>query len=288
MRPSPSPTDELRLADAHCRRLLRGHYENFFVSTPLLPPRLRPHFARVYAFCRTTDDLGDESGGAALERLAAWERDLERCFGGGRPLHPVLIALAETVRAFRLPKEPFFDLVAANVQDQRVSAYPDWEQLRAYCQLSAAPVGRIVLFLFGVSDPTLISLSDDVCVGLQLANFAQDVCIDAAKGRTYLVGEELEQLGVPGAVRALCQRARGLLASGRALEAELPLRPRLQVRLYRLGGEAILEAVARAGYRTDLRRPQLGPVAKLGLFPRGVLGLEPEVRRQGAHRLGQG
>ena len=259
---------ELEISDAYCRYLTRRHYENFWVSSLFATPEVRLHLRRIYAFCRITDDLGDENGELAQARLELWRQDLERCFAGGLPppVHPALVALAETVSAYQLPKEPFFDLIAANLQDQRVKRYHAWEELRDYCRLSAAPVGRLVLRLCGVGSPTLEALSDDVCIGLQLANFAQDVSIDRQKGRTYLLQPELQELGVVGAVRAMCARASSLLESGRLLEARVGGRLRPQLALYRLGGEAILRAIAAIGYRTDLRQPRLPMSAKIGLL----------------------
>lgn len=260
---------ELEPADAYCRRLLKGHYENFWVASPLVPRRLRPDFARLYAYCRTVDDLGDESPSAevAEERLGAWRDDVQRIFAGGLPVHPVLVALAETVRAHDLPAEPFLDLISANLQDQRVAAYATWDELLAYCRWSAAPVGRVVLRLFGIREARLDALSDDVCIGLQLANFAQDVKVDAGKGRVYLLQAEIAELGQAGAVRAMCERASGLLDSGHELEAAVTSRRlRGQLALYRTGGEAILRAITRAGYRTGEVRPSVPMTAKVGLL----------------------
>ena len=275
---------ELELADRWCRGLLGGHYENFLVASPFLPRELRPHFARLYAYCRTVDDLGDESVGDAAGRLRLWAEDLDRCFAGRPPVHPVLFALADTVRRFELPQEPFRDLVAANLQDQSVRQYRTWPELHDYCRRSAAPVGRVVLRLFRVRDDAADVLSDDVCVGLQLANFAQDVSVDAAKGRTYLLQGEIGELGVPGAVRVMCERAAALLRSGRELEAMLAPRPCAQVALYRLGGEAILDAIRRAGYRTDRGRPEvsLATKARLMLAAFLELGRARSTRARGA------
>lgn len=258
---------EIELGDIYCRYLTQRHYENFWVTSRLTPPALRPHLRRVYAFCRITDDLGDENGAAAADRLALWRQDVARCFTGDPPpLHPALAALTATIRACQLPPAPFFDLIAANLQDQRVTEYHSWEELRDYCRLSAAPVGRLVLRLGGLAAPALDALSDDVCIGLQLANFAQDVGIDRRKGRTYLLQPEVQALGVAGAVEALCARASQLLASGHALEARVGGRLRLQLALYRLGGEAILRAIAASGYRTDRRRPRVSAAVKIGLL----------------------
>jgi phytoene synthase len=251
--------------------MARRHYENFSVASLVVPRPLRLHLARIYAYCRTTDDLGDESGDAALWRLEHWRSEVEAMFQGRPPVHPVLVAVSRTVARFQIPAQPFLDLIAANVWDQRVGAYATWEELRGYCMLSAAPVGRMVLRLFEVSDPRAVPLSDDVCIGLQLANFAQDVAVDRGKGRTYLVQSELDRLGLPGAVEAMCDRALRLLGSGRELE-RLPMhgRLRLQLRLYRTGGEAIVEAIRRDGFRTDRRRPQVSVPAKLRLVAGAV------------------
>jgi squalene synthase HpnC len=258
--------DELERADRWCRALLRGHYENFLVASPFLPRELKPHFARLYSYCRTVDDLGDESDGDATGRLRLWAEDLDLCLAEGQPAHPVLVALADTVRRFELPREPFTDLVGANLQDQCVHQYRTWPELHDYCRQSAAPVGRLVLRLFGVRDDIADLLSDDVCIGLQLANFAQDVRVDAEKGRTYLLQGEIAELGIAGATRAMCDRAAALLRSGRELELLLAPRPRAQVALYRLGGEAILHAIRRAGYRTHQRRPVVSLAAKVRLL----------------------
>jgi squalene synthase HpnC len=243
-------------ADEYCRHLLR-HYENFTVASRLTPRPLRRDLTRVYAFCRTTDDLGDESGDStlAVRRLTDWRSEVEALFDGSAPLHPVLVALAPTVERRGLPAQPFLDLIDANLQDQRVSSYEGWDALLGYCRLSAAPVGRMVLRLFSIDDPHAVALSDDVCIGLQLANFAQDVSVDARRGRTYLLQHDIRDAGITHATRALCERARTLLQSGRELEAMSPLRLRAQLALYRLGGDAILDAIAAVGYDTSARRP---------------------------------
>jgi phytoene/squalene synthetase len=183
------------------------------------------------------------------------------------------MALRETVCRHELAARPFLDLVAANVQDQEVAAYETWAELAAYCELSAAPVGRIVLRLFGVDEPDAERLSDDVCVGLQVADFAQDVSRDAAIGRRYLLAAEVETLGVAGAVRAHCERARRLLASGVLLERMASGRLRLQLSLYRLRGLAIVRAIERADYQTAGARPRVSAAARAGLVTRAALGL---------------
>jgi squalene synthase HpnC len=253
-------------ADRRCRELLRGRYENFWVASPFLPRPSRAHLARIYAYCRTTDDLGDESHGAAVNRLVWWRSALENSLHTGRSSDPVLAAIAESIHELDLPVRPFYDLIDANLQDQQVKSYETWDELRGYCMLSAAPVGRLVLRVFQ-APLGLEPLSDDLCIGLQLANFAQDVAVDAAKGRCYLIQAEVQTAGRLRAIQLLCNRAAQLLASGRRLEAALTGGLRLQLALYRLGGEAILAEIRRAGYRTDERRPTVSAVTKLALLP---------------------
>ncbi len=263
--------ERLRDADRVCARIVR-HYENFTVASRLTPRRLRRDLARVYAYCRSVDDIGDETGDAtrATDELLQRRQQVREMFDGAVPDDPVLLALAATVRIRRLDAAPFLDLIAANLQDQSTSQYEDWSDLLGYCRLSAAPVGRIVLRLFDVRDPSAVALSDDVCIGLQLANFAQDVSLDAARGRTYLLQRDLRELGRQGAVRAMCARARDLLASGHALEAMVRGRLRLQLALYRLGGEAILDAVAAINFETLRSRPRVGRSARLRIAMRAL------------------
>lgn len=271
---TPAIQGELSAADAYCRSLAHRHYENFSVASVFLPAETRLHLARLYAYCRTTDDLGDQSGMDAVPRLASWRQQVEQCLGGGPdPIHPVLLALRRTVTACHLPSQPFLDLIAANMQDQVVSEYATWPELKAYCHLSAAPVGRLVLGIWGMEGADAERLSDDVCIGLQLANFAQDVTVDRTKGRTYLIQDDIAGFGLEGAIHSLCDRAAGLLASGEELERLVSPTPvgrtwslRVQLALYRLGGLAIISAIRGIDYRTDRYRPHLSLATKLGLF----------------------
>lgn len=262
-------------ADAYCRELATRHYENFSVASRLVPASLRLDLMRFYAFCRTTDDFGDESPSRALalERLRRWRSQTEALFAGGEPDHPVLIALRETVLKHRLDAQPFLDLIAANVQDQTVSSYSTWPELQAYCMLSAAPVGRVVLKIFAIADAAARKLSDDVCIGLQLANHAQDVSRDAKLGRCYLLREDIEARGVPGAIQALVERARSLLVSGETLEQMTRGALRLQLSLYRLGGLAICDRIEQIGFRTDVTRPSVSKATKVALVLRAAFAL---------------
>src|SRR5207237_8780308 len=141
----------------------------------------------VYAYCRISDDLGDEVGDPvqSLTLLAEWQAELDRCYAGA-PRHPVFVALRETVRLLDIPKQPFADLLIAFRQDQTTTRYPTFEDLLGYCRYSANPVGRLVLYICGYSDAERQQLSDHTCTALQLANFWQDVTVDQLKDRVYL------------------------------------------------------------------------------------------------------
>lgn len=261
----------LAAADAYCRTLTRRHYENFSVASRFVDAVKRRDLTRIYAYCRTTDDLGDESlPGNALPRLERWRNEVTALFAGTEPVHPVLVALAPTIQRCAIPAQPFLDLIAANVMDQEVKRYPRWEDLIGYCRLSAAPVGRMVLRVFGVTGDRAERFSDDVCIGLQLANHAQDVSRDSAIGRRYLVDSDVETRGIAGAAQAMVEQARTLLASGVALQQLVPRPLRLQLALYRMGGLAICDAIQAGGYNTEHERPSVSPSTKLALVLRAL------------------
>src|SRR5580700_4458138 len=183
----PPPGCSIDAAQKYTRWLATHHYENFNVVSWLLPKELHQHFYNLYAYCRWADDLGDEipDKDRALELLAWWETELDECYEG-RPSHPVFVALQETVIAKHIPKRPFADLLKAFRQDQVVKRYPRWDAVLDYCEFSANPVGRLVLYLCNYRDEDRQKLSDATCTALQLANFWQDVSRDLEKGRIYI------------------------------------------------------------------------------------------------------
>src|SRR5438132_1788670 len=174
----------------------RARTENFPVASLLFPRRLRPHLRAVYGFARLVDILGDEVDGDRLAALDELEHELDACYEG-EPAWPVMRVLQPTIREFGLPREPFLRLIEANRMDQRVSEYETWSDLRFYCVHSADPVGRLVLGLLRrAGDGELVAASDDVCTGLQLVNFLQDVPRDLELGRIYLPAEDRRRFGV--------------------------------------------------------------------------------------------
>jgi len=283
----PERPPELAEARDYCRRLARSHYENFSVASWFLPGRLRQHFFNLYAYCRIADDLGDEAGDPAvsLQLLDEWETELNACFEG-RPRHPVFVALAETVRQFEIPKQPFADLLKAFRQDQSVQRYQTFKDLLGYCECSANPVGRLVLYVCGYSDAERQGLSDFTCTALQLANFWQDVSLDWRKGRMYLPVEDLMRFGVSeqeisGSCNspAFCEmmqfevrRAREWFRQGLGLAKKVDRSLAVDIELFTRGGEEILSSIERQAYAVLGRRPVISKRRKLALIAGAALG----------------
>lgn len=283
--PAQAPSEDE--ARAYCQRLARTHYENFSVATWFLPERLRQHFFNVYAYCRISDDLGDEVGDreASLQLLDEWEAQLDACYGGS-PRHPVFVALAATIRTCDIPKQPFADLLKAFRQDQTVSRYPTFDDVIGYCRYSANPVGHLVLYVCGYRDAERQSLSNFTCTALQLANFWQDVSLDYAKGRVYLPLEDLKRFGVSEEdiaqqhntapfcemMRFEVERAREWFRQGLPLVKAVDRELAIDIALFSRGGQEILNAIERQGYNVLGRRPTISRSRKLALLARAALG----------------
>jgi squalene synthase HpnC len=281
--------------------MARAAGENFPVASRALPRRRRAHLLALYGFARLVDEIGDsrpvnadgravgadlEAAGmgagaiGASERLGALdelERELDRAYEG-RATQPLLVALEPTLRACSLPRAPFARLIEANRVDQRVRSYETWEQLRGYCELSANPVGELVLGVFGAATPGRVRRSDAICTALQLAEHCQDVAEDLRRGRVYLPAEDLARFGCsaedlhaeqasPGLAAVLAfevGRARSLLVRGAGLIRELEgVRERLAVAAFVAGGRAALEAIERARFDVLAGTPRAGKRLRL-------------------------
>ena len=283
----PTVAPSLAEARQYCRKLATNHYENFSVATWFLPKRLRQHFYNVYAYCRISDDLGDEVGDprASLQLLDAWQQELEACYAGS-PKHPVFVALSETVQAFEIPKHEFSDLLTAFRQDQTVTRYKSFDDLLGYCKNSANPVGHLVLYLCGYKDSERQLLSDFTCTALQLANFWQDVSLDYAKGRIYLPLDDLHRFAVSeddiahqrntGAfvemMKFEVERAREWFRQGLPLIQKVSRDLAVDIELFSRGGQEILNAIEAQGFAVLGRRPVISKPRKLALVARAALG----------------
>ncbi|MFD6359596.1 squalene synthase HpnC [Streptomyces roseolus] len=264
----------VRADDPSRATLGKAAHENFPVAPFFLPRDWRDDLMAVYGYARLVDDIGDgdlapgaadplglESDAGPLPLLDALEEDLDRVFGG-TPRHPLLRALQPTVRRRGLTPGPFLGLIQANRQDQLVSRYETYDDLLAYCELSANPVGRLVLGITGTATPERIRRSDEICTALQIVEHLQDVAEDLGRDRIYLPAEDLkrfhvteEELARPSAgsaVRSLvafqAERARALLHAGAPLVGSVHGRLRLLLAGFTAGGLAALDAIAAAGF----------------------------------------
>jgi squalene synthase HpnC len=283
----PEHAPSLKDAQLYCVRLATSHYENFPVVTWFLPKHLHQHFYNVYAYCRISDDLGDEVGDRqqSLLLLDQWESELAQCYGG-EPRHPVFVALRETVCEFDIPQHEFSDLLQAFRQDQVVTHYPRFADLLGYCQYSANPVGHLVLYLCGYRDAERRKLSDYTCTALQLANFWQDVGPDFDKGRIYLPLEDFAKFGVSeqelaerrptpqflAMMKFEVERAREWFQQGLPLAKQVDRRLALDIELFSRGGLAILRAIEKQKYDVLTSRPVVSKRRKVLLLARAALG----------------
>jgi squalene synthase HpnC len=247
----------------------RARGENFPVASLAFPRELRPHIRALYAYARLVDILGDELEGGADARLAALddlESEVDAAYRSAATW-PVLVEMQPTISEFDLPREPFLRLIEANRMDQRVSEYETWGDVKRYCVHSADPCGRLVLGVLRRGDDSeAVALSDEVCTGLQLVNFLQDVPRDLALGRVYLPADERRRFGVTELdrqnepLRRLLEfeagRARVLLSAGEPLGRMLGGRTGRAVTAFARGGMAALDALERARFDVFSGRPK--------------------------------
>ena len=296
----PDARPSFEEAQAYCRRLAESHYENFHVASWFLPKRLRPHFHSIYAYCRISDDLGDEVGGReqSLALLDVWEEELDACYRGVAR-HPVFVALAATIADCQIPKDPFANLLVAFRQDQTVTRYRSMADVLGYCNYSADPVGRLVLYACGYRDAEMFRLSDFTCSALQLANFWQDVRVDYAKDRIYIPTDDMLRFGVAEAtiatgvatpqfrelLRYEVEGTRKTFAAGLPLIRMVDRELALDLDLFSRGGLEILNAIERQNYDVLRSRPAISNYRKAGLLLRalgGKLAPRPRSRRTAA------
>ena len=266
----------------YCEQKANRHYENFPVASLLLPKDKRPYVHAMYSFARTADDFADEPGWTPAERienLNAWEQNLLDCVDG-HATHPVFIALAETIERFQIPVELFQSLLIAFRSDVTVRRYETFEDVLAYCENSANPVGRLVLLLFNYRSEALHAYSDSICTALQLTNFWQDIAVDLSKDRVYLPREDLDRFGYSEQDlfdRRFGKRFQDLLAfevgrteqlfkEGTPLLAAVNRDLSMELRLTWHGGMKILDKIRKQNFDVFRRRPTLSAFDKLGVL----------------------
>jgi phytoene synthase len=281
---------ELAGAFAYCERLARSHDENFPVASVLLPARMRPHVAAVYAFARLADDMADEGDRPAADRLAdldAWDACLNAAALGavqrGERHAEVFLALRHTIEECQLPVQLLHDLIDAFRQDVTTTRYATWENVMDYCRRSANPIGRLVLRIAGHDRPELDAASDAVCSALQLTNFWQDLEIDWAKGRLYVPASVWKPAGAQesdltarrltpawrAALSDVAGRTRALFQAGAPVADGVSGRLRWELRATWLGGMRILDKLAAANFDVFAKRPRIsaadGPALLWGI-----------------------
>ena len=283
--PQTPPT--LEEARAWCQRLTETHYENFHVASWFLPKRLRAHFHAIYAYCRVSDDLGDETGDReqSLALLELWGQELDACYRG-ETRHPVFVALAETIRICDIPKQPFADLLVAFRRDQRRVRMESMDEVLDYCHYSANPVGQLVLYVCGYRDEERFRLSDCTCTALQLANFWQDVREDYARDRVYFPAEDMRSFGVDEEIIAAgkftpefrelmryeVEYARKTMRKGLPLIGMVDRNLAVDLDLFSRGGLEILRAIEEQGYDVLRARPAISKSRKAALLVRALTG----------------
>ncbi len=280
-----SGKDSLDEAYKRCCELAYSHYENFPVAR-MVPKRLRKHVAAVYAFARTADDIADEghdeldgANPVRVERLRLFEaqldlpekeRDLQWSW--------IFCALSNTMKEFSIPDTLFRDLISAFSQDVVKKRYETFDELLDYCRRSANPVGRLVLILHGFRDESMFAMSDDICTALQLANFWQDMSVDALKNRIYVPKSDwggadegaFFAKSASGALKNVvkfeCDRTRAMFLRGAPLVKALPFPLSLEIKVTLAGGMSILDKISANGFDTLSSRPSLGGFDKVKIF----------------------
>lgn len=278
---NPGISYSLAQSQTYCESLAKSHYENFTVGSLFVPKSVRQHLYNIYAYCRISDDLGDELGSPeeSLRQLSIWEEELDACYEG-HVSHPVFIALQKTIEKFNIPKEPFWRLIQAFKADQTKTRYTTHEEVLSYCVNSANPVGHLVLYVFGYSDRNRQLLSDYICTALQLANFWQDVARDFKIGRIYIPLEDMSRFGVTethlvrnqatpefkNLLKFEVDRTRALFEKGKPLLNEVNGLFRIDLNAFIEGGVAVLDGIEKIDYDVLSKRPQVSRFKKLGIL----------------------
>ncbi len=273
---------DLEQAFRYCEDLTRSHYENFPVASLFIPRKRRPFVYAIYAFARTADDFADEgslSPPERLQKLDEWEENLDRCIAGSAT-HPVFVALGETIRRTGIPRQLLVDLLDAFRMDVTTTRFQTFVDLLNYCRHSANPVGRLVLYIFEDATAQTLFWSDEICTGLQLANFWQDVSVDKQKGRVYIPLEDIQRFGYTlegldrnlrneafsGLIQFQVSRTREFFARGKPLITACVPELRLELRLTWKGGMAILDKIEASGFDVLSARPSLSFADKFSIF----------------------
>lgn len=287
-------------AYAYCERMARTRHENVPVASRFLPEAMRPHVLAIYAFARAADDFADEPEfqGQRHSALEDWEGELFRTFHGEAD-HPVFVALRDTVERCDLPITPFTDLLTGFRMDLSPATFATFEELRTYTRHAAEPLGQLMLLIFGCRNPALQSYAADLCTGLQIASFLQDLGRDLPRGRLYIPLEDLRHFGVlpegsrvaPASAHLLAaptrdftdllrfqvSRARSLLERGRPLLEKVGPELSFELELTFASGQAMLDKIESLGDGVLRGRPTLGNADRARVLAKSVQRRWPQL-----------
>lgn len=265
--------------------LIKKSYENFPLWSSIYLKEFMPHLASVYHFCRTVDNLSDLKKDLALKELSKVEKALNNCYKDKLDEKSIFFNLKITINKFNLPKEDFQKLIQSNYQDLNKNRYNDFDELIDYCKLSANPVGSLVLRIFGEYSNTNSWLSDQICTGLQLINFLQDINRDSKLNRIYIPADELSKFGVSeedilfgksnqeliNMIKFQCERSKNIINSGKALVSNLPGPKKIPISLFIQSGNLVLKKIKKINYKTTVTRPFITKVDKSLLISKTLI-----------------
>ncbi len=279
-------TKKIDKAFEYCAEITNRHYENFPVASLLLPKEKRPYIQSIYAFARIADDIADDENvdqQTRLQKLEEWERLLKECYEG-KADHPVFVALKETVSRLNIPIDPLANLLKAFKMDVVKNRFNNFDEVIHYCELSANPVGRLVLMIFGYKNDEYYKLSDSICTALQLTNFYQDVAIDLKKNRVYIPENEIVSVDYSeeklyqtqynknfvSLMKIQIDRARGYFYAGSGLPSLVDRDLQLELKLIWFGGMQVLKKIERKKYNVFSKRIKLHLLDKIFIFLRSL------------------
>ena len=273
----------------NCSDLAKSHYENFTVWSKLIRKDLMPFFSSIYAFCRVTDDIGDESNKKhenILKSLDEWEKLLLNCYTN-KVNHPYFKAISITIKRIDIPPDNYIKIIDANRQDQIVKSYKNFQLLEEYCRLSANPVGRLVLKIMGYNNNEIMRFSDNICTGLQLLNFCQDISEDLKKGRIYIPEEDMkyhkvkkidfQKSFVSNEMRNLIkfeiERTEKYFHEGLKIFHHMKRKDQFPISLFLKGGNTIVKEIKRRNFDTLTNKIRISKISKSKILFTSLLDL---------------
>ena len=265
--------------------LIKKSYENFPLWSSIYLKKFMPHLASIYHFCRTVDNLSDLKKDLAFKELNKIEEALNYCYEDKLDEKSIFFNLKITINRFNLPKEDFQKLIQSNYQDLKKNRYKDFDELIDYCKLSANPVGSMVLRIFGEYSNNNLFLSDQICTGLQLINFVQDINRDSKLNRIYIPMDELSKFRVSeedilcgksnqeliNMIKFQCDRSKNIINSGKTLVSNLPGPKKIPISLFIQSGNLVLKKIEKINYKTTVTRPFVTKVDKSLLISKTLI-----------------